>query len=82
MQARPSISFGLLKQVYCKYMFEAELLTGKSTEKQVVRAYVDPNLRFALEGNAMDKYLAVLIGADMPLVGAARGRQRRVYEGA
>ena len=51
-----------LKQVYCKYMFEAGLLTGKVTEKQVSKPYIDPDLRFALQRNAMDKYLAALTG--------------------
>lgn len=51
-----------LKQVYCKYMFEAGLLTGKVTEKQVAKPYIDPDLRFALQRNAMDKYLAALTG--------------------
>jgi hypothetical protein len=51
-----------LKQVYCKYMFEAGLLTGRVTEKQVSKPYIDPDLRFALQRNAMDKYLAALTG--------------------
>ena len=51
-----------LKQVYCKYMFEVSLLTGKVTEKLVSKPYIDPNLRFALQRNAMDKYLAALTG--------------------
>ena len=51
-----------LKQVYCKYMFEVGLLTGKVTEKLVSKPYIDPNLRFALQRNAMDKYLAALTG--------------------
>ena len=51
-----------LKQVYCKYMFEAGLLTGKVTEKQVSKPYIDPDLCFALQRNAMDKYLAALTG--------------------
>lgn len=51
-----------LKQVYCKYMFEAGLLTGRVIEKQVSKPYIDPDLRFALQRNAMDKYLAALTG--------------------
>ena len=51
-----------LKQVYCKYMFEAGLLTGKTTEKKIVKTYIDPDLRFALQNNAMEKYLSVLTG--------------------
>ena len=51
-----------LKQVYCKYMFEAGLLTGRVTEKQVSKPYIDPGLLFALQRNAMDKYLAALTG--------------------
>ena len=51
-----------LKQVYSKYMFEAGLLTGKISDKQVNKPYIDPDLRFALQRNAMDKYLAALTG--------------------
>ncbi len=51
-----------LKQVYCKYMFEAGLLTGKIAEKEIVKPYMDPDLRFALQRNAMEKYLSVLTG--------------------
>ena len=51
-----------LKQVYCRYMFEAGLLTGKISEKQVVRAYIDPELGLALENNGMEQYLAALAG--------------------
>lgn len=56
------ISVKKLKQVYSKYMFEAGLLTGKITEKKINKAYIDPDLRFALQRNAMDKYLAALTG--------------------
>ncbi|MDE7414995.1 MAG: DUF1819 family protein [Lachnospiraceae bacterium] len=56
------VSIKKLKQVYCKYMFEAGLLTGKITEKQVAKLYIDPELRSALQRNAMDKYLAGLTG--------------------
>ncbi len=52
-----------LKQVYCKYMFEAGLLAGKIPEKQVVKPYIDSELCFALQRNAMDKYLAGLTGS-------------------
>ncbi|MBE5826672.1 MAG: DUF1819 family protein [Butyrivibrio sp.] len=51
-----------LKQVYSKYMFEAGLLTGKTADKKIVRPYIDPDLRFALQKNAMEKYLAALTG--------------------
>jgi len=43
-------------------MFEAGLLTGKISEKQVVRAYIDPELGLALEHNGMEQYLAALAG--------------------
>lgn len=56
------ISVKKLKQVYSKYMFEAGLLTGKITEKKINKAYIDPDLRFALQRNAMDKYLVALTG--------------------
>lgn len=51
-----------LKQVYCKYMLEAGLLTGKVSEKIIEKPYVEADLRFALQRNAMDKYLAALTG--------------------
>ena len=51
-----------LKQVYCKYMFEAGLLTGTVSEKQVSKPYIDPRLRSALQENAMERYLAGLTG--------------------
>lgn len=51
-----------LKQVYSKYMFEAGLLTGKTAEKQISKPYIDPELRYALQRNAMDKFLAALTG--------------------
>lgn len=51
-----------LKQVYCKYMFEAGLLTGKVTEKQISKPYIDSELRYTLQRNAMEKYLFALTG--------------------
>ena len=51
-----------LKQVYTKYMFEAGLLTGKAVEKKIVKPYVDTDLKFALQRNVMDKYLAAITG--------------------
>lgn len=51
-----------LKQVYSKYMFEAGILTGTTNQKVIVKPYIDPDLRFALKQNAMDKYLAALTG--------------------
>ncbi len=51
-----------LKQVYCRYMIEAGLLTGKVTDKKIAKPYIDPDLRFALQSNAMDKYLAAITG--------------------
>ena len=56
------VSVKKLKQVYCRYMFDAGLLTGKISEKEIVKLYMDPELRFVLQRNAMDKYLAVLTG--------------------
>ena len=38
-----------LKQVYCKYMFEAGLLTGKTSEKRINKPYIDPDLRFEID---------------------------------
>lgn len=51
-----------LKQVYCKYMFEAGLLTGKISEKIISKPYIDPDLRFALQRYAMDIYLVAITG--------------------
>lgn len=56
------VSIKKLKQVYCKYMFEAGLLTGKVSEKVISKLYIDPDLRFALQRNAMDRYLAAITG--------------------
>jgi hypothetical protein len=43
-------------------MLEAGLLRGKVSEKIIEKPYVEPDLRFALQRNAMDKYLAALTG--------------------
>lgn len=51
-----------LKQVYCKYMFEAGLLSGKVTEKIINKPYIDSDLKFVLQRNAMDRYLAAITG--------------------
>jgi hypothetical protein len=51
-----------LKQVYSKYMFEAGLLAGKTADKKIVKPYIDPDLRFALQKNAMEQYLVALTG--------------------
>lgn len=56
------VSIKKLKQVYSKYMFEAGLLTDKTAEKKVIKPYIDPELKLALQRNAMDKYLAALTG--------------------
>lgn len=56
------ISVKKLKQVYCKYMLEAGLLTGNITEKKINKPYIDADFRFELQRNAMDKYLAALTG--------------------
>ncbi len=56
------VSVKKLKQVYCWYMFDAGLLTVKISEKEIVKLYIDPDLRFVFQRNAMDKYLAVLTG--------------------
>ncbi len=56
------VSVKKLKQVYCKYMFEAGLLTGKPTDKQINKPYIDPDLKYALQRNAMEKYLAAITG--------------------
>lgn len=51
-----------LKQVYCKYMFEAGLLQGKVSEKNIVKPYIEPDLKYELQRNAMEKYLIALTG--------------------
>ncbi len=43
-------------------MFEAGLLTGKTKDRKILKPYIDPDLRFALQKNAMEKYLAALTG--------------------
>lgn len=56
------ISVKKLKQVYCRYMLEAGLLTGSITDKNINKPFIDADFRFALQRNAMDKYLAALTG--------------------
>lgn len=51
-----------LKQTYCKYMLECGLLAGKPTEKIVSKPYVDQELRYELQRNAMENYLFALTG--------------------
>ncbi len=51
-----------LKQTYCKYMFECGLLAGKPTEKMISRPFIDQELRYELQSNAMEKYLFALTG--------------------
>ena len=51
-----------LKQVYSRYMIEAGLLSDSSKERTIIRAYIDPDLAYALNKNAMNMYLAVLTG--------------------
>ena len=51
-----------LKQTYCKYMFETGLLTGKVTERKIVRPYIEQELRDELQKNGMGQYLAALTG--------------------
>ncbi len=51
-----------LKQVYCKYMFEAGLLTGTTSERKISKPYIDQGLKEALLGNGMEKYLVVFTG--------------------
>ena len=56
------VSIKKLKQVYSRYMIEAGLLLGTAVEKQVTKPYIEQDLRFALQRNAMDRYLSVLTG--------------------
>lgn len=51
-----------LKQVYCKYMFEAGLLAGTVREKKIARPYMEEELKALLKHHNMDKYIAVLTG--------------------
>ena len=51
-----------LKQVYTKYMLEVGLLSGKVTERKVEKVYMDPDLKYALQRNAMDNYVAAITG--------------------
>lgn len=47
-----------LKQTYCKYMFETGLLTGKVTERRIVKPYIEQEIRNELQNNSMGQYLA------------------------
>lgn len=49
-----------LKQVYCKYMFEAGLLGGNVKEKKIVRPYMEEELKALLKHHNMDKYKGVI----------------------
>ena len=51
-----------LKQTYCKYMFETGLLTGKVTERRIVKPYIEQEIRNELQNNSMEQYLAALTG--------------------
>ena len=51
-----------LKQTYCKYMFETGLLTGKVTERRIVKPYIEQEIRNELQNNSMGQYLAALTG--------------------
>ena len=56
------VSIKKLKQVYSKYMMEAGLLSGTVSEKKIEKLYIDPDLKYLLQVNAMDKYLNALTG--------------------
>ena len=58
--SEPSIK--KLKQTYCKYMFETGLLTGKVTERRIVKPYIEQEIRNELQNNSMGQYLAALTG--------------------
>ena len=51
-----------LKQTYCKYMFETGLLTGKVTERRIVKPYIEQEIRNELQNNSIGQYLAALTG--------------------
>ena len=51
-----------LKQTYCKYMFETGLLTGKVTERRIVKPYIEQEIRNELQNNSMGQYFAALTG--------------------
>ena len=51
-----------LRQTYFKMLFEAGLLTGSLSDKRVVKPYVDPDLKYMLQKNAMEKYYLALTG--------------------
>lgn len=51
-----------LRQTYFKMLFEAGLLTGTVSEKKICKPYLDPDFKYLLQKNAMEKYLLVLTG--------------------
>ena len=51
-----------LKQVYCRYMIEAGLLVTEGSRRRINKVYVEPDLRFAIQRNAMERFLFAITG--------------------
>ncbi len=51
-----------LKQVYCKFMFDAGLLNGTVADKKIKKPFIEQEMRSLLLNNSMGKYLAALTG--------------------
>ena len=51
-----------LRQSYFKMMYEAGLLSNSKGKKDIIKPIIDQDLRFALQTNAMDKYIVTLTG--------------------
>lgn len=51
-----------LRQSYFKMMYEAGLLSNSKGKKDIIKPILDQDLRFALQTNAMDKYIVALTG--------------------
>ena len=51
-----------LRQSYFKMMYEAGILSNSKGKKNINKPILDQDLRFALQTNAMDKYVVALTG--------------------
>ena len=51
-----------IRQVFTKYMLEAGLLDGETSEKMITRPYIDQEVKDILLRNNMGKYLYALTG--------------------
>ncbi len=51
-----------LRQACFKTLFEAGMISNSKGEKRIIKPFLDPELKYLLQKNAMDKYLQILTG--------------------